>query len=441
MKRAMSGPDGGTTKHALADLYSFISRGGPLQEFYLLPYDNGESCDVALLPHNSRKNRYTNVVSTDSKRVVLSRGGTSDSEDAVPEEGSAAIDGETQTSRFHVAEYGEFNDEYEELEDASYMNASWLPGVDAGTHKMTDHAFISTQAPLPTTIDDFLFMAWQQRAAAVIMIGSYTERGIPKIDRYVPSCVDQKCRRVTTMEKEDNMDTSSKQSDSTESKTDEVFPEEVPFNQVMFEGGTGVISDDGVLTTRTMNVKCTSETFYSDVGVLERCLSVWPTEGGEKEARTVRHFHLCNWPDHDVPDATKPLRMFIKRLYTVQQQAAAADPVPHPLIVHCSAGIGRTGVFCVSHQLMYLFIGGNKDNKVTASTEVSIYDIVERFRSCRPGMVQTDQQYRFCYQVVADEARDLGIISAPSPVQKTKTREVGVQGERSPKWSSDCSIL
>ena len=391
---------------------------------------------MSLLPHNVRKNRYTNVVSTDSKRVLLSRGGQAEERasaqgDTSSSDSASAIGVESSPDEAYLYDLEEDD---EGKEDETYVNASWLPGVDAGTHQPSDHAYISTQAPLPSTMDDFWFMAWEQVVSAVIMIGSYTERGIPKIDRYVPSCVDPKCQNVTTLE---SQEAAAAAASSCARQSGGAFPEEVPFSRLMFETGAGSIDEDGVLHTRTMNVRCTSETFYTDVGVLERCLSIWPNEVSEQNARTVRHFHLRNWPDHDVPDTTKPLRMFIRRLYSVQQQVFSVDSAPHPLIVHCSAGIGRTGVFCVSHQLMELFLEHRDD--VSAATEISICDIVDRFRSCRPGMVQTGQQYQFCYQVVADEARDMGIIPPITPPSKGRATET--QHQPASQWVPDCSIL
>jgi len=441
MKRSMSSPDGEGTSHALSDIDTFISSGGPMLEFCMLPYDNGESCDVSLLPHNVRKNRYTNVVSTDSKRVLLSRGRQADerpSDDAIasPASSSESASISAPESSPDDSYLCDLEEEEEEKEDKTYMNASWLPGVDAGTHKPSDHAYISTQAPLPSTMDDFWFMAWEQVVSAIIMIGSYTERGIPKIDRYVPSCINPKCRKVTTLESQESLPPKSVGTATKSSTSEGRFPEDVPFSRYMFETGAGSIDEDGVLHTQTMNVRCTSETFYTDVGVLERCLSIWPNDVSEQNSRTVRHFHLRNWPDHDVPDSTKPLRVFIRRLYAIQQQACSEDSLPHPLIVHCSAGIGRTGVFCVSHQLMELFLEHKDD--ISPATKISICDIVDRFRSCRPGMVQTGQQYQFCYQVVADEARDMGIIPI---VPSSKSRLSEAQHQPQSQWIQDCSIL
>jgi len=282
-------------------------------------------------------------------------------------------------------------------------------------------------------MDDFLFMAWEQHAGAIVMIGSYSERGMTKIDRYIPPCMDSKCRTVTTMDEETD-----KSADHQAESADMEFPADVPFSQLMFESRSGMISEDGVLHTRTMNVRCVRETFYKDVGVLERCLSLWPTDAEEEDARSLRHYHLCSWPDHDVPSTTKPIRIFIRRLFTIQQQAYAEDSVPHPLIVHCSAGIGRTGVFCVSHWLLHMFV--ERRDTLTPSTEVNIYDIVDRFRSCRPGMVQTGQQYGFCYQVVADEARDLGIIPATPQNHPGRNREASDQHEPSSKGFPGCSV-
>jgi len=120
----------------------------------------------------------------------------------------------------------------------------------------------------------------------------------------------------------------------------------------------------------------------------------------EKSALNIDHYQLLCWEDH-----TALSKDYFKKIIAMIN---AIDQYRKISVVHCSAGIGRTGVVCVSHQLMNM-LSFKKD--VSPNTEVDIFSLVKHFRSCRPGMVQTGEQYRFCYRLVAYEARDLGIIS------------------------------
>ena len=89
----------------------------------------------------------------------------------------------------------------------------------------------------------------------------------------------------------------------------------------------------------------------------------------------VTQFHFTGWPDHGVPQNGVVLLNFIKRVRTIHPYS---DPTP--LLVHCSAGVGRTGAFiCLDSML----------ERMPAEENLNIYEFLRQLRSQRVFMVQT----------------------------------------------------
>ncbi|XP_035376286.1 receptor-type tyrosine-protein phosphatase eta isoform X4 [Electrophorus electricus] len=107
------------------------------------------------------------------------------------------------------------------------------------------------------------------------------------------------------------------------------------------------------------------------------------------ESREVRHFHFTAWPDHGVPETTEVLINF-RHLVREHMDHYSCNS---PTIVHCSAGVGRTGTFIALDHLIF---------QIERESIVDIYGIVHNMRMHRPLMVQTEDQYVFLNQCAVD---------------------------------------
>ncbi|XP_062271314.1 tyrosine-protein phosphatase non-receptor type 18 [Scomber scombrus] len=105
----------------------------------------------------------------------------------------------------------------------------------------------------------------------------------------------------------------------------------------------------------------------------------------QQSSRSLVHYQFLSWPDHDVPyDAAGVLDLLVR---TRNSQGAHTSP----MVVHCSAGCGRTGVICSLDYIRDLLV----TKKIGA--DFSIMQIVQDLRIQRPSAVQTKEQYRFIF--------------------------------------------
>ena len=116
-----------------------------------------------------------------------------------------------------------------------------------------------------------------------------------------------------------------------------------------------------------------------------------------EETKDVWHFLFSGWPDHAVPENGE--RAALLELFRL---SAEKNSVPsNPRIVHCSAGVGRSGTFIALEHLLAQVESGE-----IAETEDStdlVYDTVNRLREQRVLMVQTESQYQFLYEVTREQ--------------------------------------
>ncbi|XP_068077735.1 protein tyrosine phosphatase receptor type Fa isoform X6 [Danio rerio] len=112
-------------------------------------------------------------------------------------------------------------------------------------------------------------------------------------------------------------------------------------------------------------------------------------KNGSSEKREVRQFQFMAWPDHGVPEYPTPILAFLRRV------KACNPPDAGPMVVHCSAGVGRTGCFIVIDAML---------ERMKHEKSVDIYGHVTCMRSQRNYMVQTEDQYIFIHEALLEAA-------------------------------------
>ncbi|XP_075878029.1 receptor-type tyrosine-protein phosphatase F-like isoform X2 [Nelusetta ayraudi] len=112
-------------------------------------------------------------------------------------------------------------------------------------------------------------------------------------------------------------------------------------------------------------------------------------KNGSNEKREVRQFQFMAWPDHGVPEYPTPILAFLRRVKTCNPSDAG------PMVVHCSAGVGRTGCFIVIDAML---------ERMKHEKSVDIYGHVTCMRAQRNYMVQTEDQYIFIHEALLEAA-------------------------------------
>ncbi|XP_056606519.1 receptor-type tyrosine-protein phosphatase T isoform X4 [Triplophysa dalaica] len=108
---------------------------------------------------------------------------------------------------------------------------------------------------------------------------------------------------------------------------------------------------------------------------------------GHHEIREIRQFHFTSWPDHGVPCYATGLLGFIRQVKFLN------PPDAGPIVVHCSAGAGRTGCFIAVDIML---------DMAESEGVVDIFNCIRELRSQRVNMVQTEEQYVFVHDAILE---------------------------------------
>ncbi|XP_028922195.1 tyrosine-protein phosphatase non-receptor type 9 [Ornithorhynchus anatinus] len=227
---------------------------------------------------------------------------------------------------------------------SDYINASYMDGYKQR------NAYIGTQGPLENTFRDFWLMVWEQNVLVIVMTTRLEEGGRRKCGQYWPLEKDSRVRY------------------------------------------------GGLILT---NLGVESLSHYK-----KTVLEIHNPE--DRERRRVTHFQFLSWPDYGVPSSAASLIDFLGSVKHQQRVAVSAlgprsrgHPGGPPIVVHCSAGIGRTGTFCSLDICL---------SQLEDVGTLNVYQTVVRMRTQRAFSIQTPEQYYFCYTAIIEYAQREGLL-------------------------------
>jgi len=139
------------------------------------------------------------------------------------------------------------------------------------------------------------------------------------------------------------------------------------------------------------------------------------TNMATEEVREINQFQYIAWPDHGLPVSTTA---FLE----LAHKADTANASHGPIVVHCSAGIGRSGTFCTVHSIIEK-LRLDIQQAPEKEPEFNIIKTVLFMREMRSGMVQTKEQYMFCYYTLLEECERLLIAKKAKDAEKTNQKE------------------
>ncbi|XP_041429337.1 protein tyrosine phosphatase, receptor type A S homeolog isoform X3 [Xenopus laevis] len=218
--------------------------------------------------------------------------------------------------------------------------------------------FIAAQGPKEETVNDFWRMIWEQNTATIVMVTNLKERKECKCAQYWP--------------------------------------------------------DQGCWTYGNIRVSVEDMTVLVDYTVRKFCIQQVGDVTNKKPQRLITQFHFTSWPDFGVPFTPIGMLKFLKKVKNCNPQYAGA------IVVHCSAGVGRTGTFMVIDAML---------DMMNTEKKVDVYGFVTRIRAQRCQMVQTDMQYVFIYQALLEHFlygdTELEVTSLETHLQKLYSKFPG----------------
>ncbi|XP_056014637.1 receptor-type tyrosine-protein phosphatase H-like isoform X3 [Ostrea edulis] len=249
---------------------------------------------------------------------------------------TANIDGNKAKNRYvNILSYDHSRVKLHLIDDdpcSDYINANFIVGYTY------EREYIASQGPLPGTVNDFWRMAWEQSVTIVVML--------------------TKCKEGNTS-----------RNDGVEDKCEHYWPD--TSNEPKQYGDIVV------------NLISVSNMDKFDINIFQ-------VSQGDY-TRTIKHFHFLEWPDFSASVDSTVVIDFIQTVRT-----HITPEVKGPVLVHCSAGVGRTGTYIsIDYLLQYV-----RDHDLSLS--VDIFAWVVQMRKNRVSMVQVDKQYIFIHRALME---------------------------------------
>lgn len=220
--------------------------------------------------------------------------------------------------------------------ERDYINANYV------TMERANRRYILTQGPLAFTVGHFWLMIWEQNTKAILMLNKVIEKNEIKCHWYWPQGIGE--------------------------------THKMTFNDVQ------------LAVVLEKEEDCC---YYST-----RQFKLYDLESGE--SRDVMQYHYTTWPDFGVPTSPNAFLQFLKRV----RESGVLDPTDGPPVIHCSAGIGRSGTFCLVDCCLVIVEKEGIEN-------LNIQETLLEMRRHRMGLIQTPDQLRFSYQAVIEGAKRL----------------------------------
>ncbi|KAM7357526.1 protein tyrosine phosphatase 61F isoform 2-T2 [Cochliomyia hominivorax] len=200
-----------------------------------------------------------------------------------------------------------------------------------------ERKYILTQGPLGDTVGHFWLMVWEQKTKAILMLNKLMEKKQVKCHLY--------------------------------------WPERKGLENAL----------------KLSEVKLTIE-FLRCEEYKNFCVRWFKlTDNESNQSREIIQFHYTTWPDFGIPSSPVAFLQFLKQV----RDSGALDPDVGPAVVHCSAGIGRSGTFCLVDCCLVLVDKEGVQN-------VSVQDVLYELRRYRMGLIQTADQLYFSYQAIIE---------------------------------------